>query len=238
MPGRVLFGLLLIVLGIGYLLQVFRVIDDFTALLYAWWPLLIIIIGVNWLAKRPRNPWWPLLVTAVGVLILLSLRIDDFALYFWPIAGAVALLVIGMRLLLPHRPRSMPSTPPPAHRTGSHAMELTSEDQVRYSVSFNSLEVRNTAKTFHGGTVDVNFGSMKLDLRGAQLSPEGGLLELRASFGGIEVFVPDDWVLVIQADPAFGACECRAKNPKSGEPGTPILTIWCFASFGGVVVDN
>jgi hypothetical protein len=238
MPGRVLFGLLLIVLGVGYLLQVFGIITDLTAILRVWWPVVIIAVGLNWLARHARQPWWPLLVTAIGVLILLSRLLPDFARYFWPIAGAVALVVIGLRLLLPRKPRMYTPPPAPEHPPVEMVARQSSEDVLQYSVSFNGIEVCNSARAFRGGAVDVNFGSIRLDLRGAELAPEGGTLELRAAFAGIELLVPEHWVLDIMSAPAFGAVDDKRKNPKKASAGQPVLALWCHASFGGIEIKN
>lgn len=233
MPGRVLFGILLIALGVGVLLDMLGVFapygTSFVALARLWWPILIVIIAVNWLVKTPRHPWWPLLLAAIGVLMLLSRLYPGFSTRFWPIAGAVALVVLGLRALLP-RERVK------AHVAVNCATRKESADETMHcAVTFGSLETRNTAGAFRGGDVEVGFGALKLDLRGATLATDGAVLHVRAAFGGVEILVPRDWALVIHDQATLGAIEDATANPKSGAPA---LTIHAAVTMGAVEVKN
>ncbi len=229
MSGRVLLGLLLIVIGAGYLLQVFGVIADFTAVLRVWWPLLIVVVGLRWLIKDARHPWWPLLVMVIGVLMLLSRLLPDFARYFWPIAGAVALVAIGIRLLLP-RDRQKASV-----IINSASRKESSDASVQHTVTFGALEVHNTSTAFRDGGLDVRFGALKLNLRDATLAPEGAVLNIHAAFGGVEIVVPRDWAISVHGQTMLGAVENTTTNPTSG---APMLTIDASVTMAAIEIKN
>lgn len=236
MSGRILVGIILLVLGIGYLLDLLGVLTpygiSFSELAQNWWPVIVIVIGLNRLVRRPDRPWWPLFVTTIGILLLLDRLLPEFEGRFWPAAGAVVLLFIGVRMLLPRRSWHVACH---SHRPATAVLEQSDEDTVRIAASFSGIESRNTSPQFRGGVVEASFGSVKLDLRGAVLAPDGGTLELRASFGGIEVLVPESWALTINTQPTLGGVENKTKNPKEG---TPVLTMTCQASFGGIEIKN
>jgi hypothetical protein len=234
MPGRVFLGVILILLGAGLLLDLLGVFapygTSFAALLRLWWPVIIVLIGLNWLVKAPRHPWWPLLVMAIGALMLLSRLMPGYAERFWPIAGAVALVLLGVRALLP-RERATAATVHVASATRKDSADET----VRYHVSFNGLEARNTSSAFRGGEIEASFSGLKLDLRGAALAPEGATLEVRAAFSGVEILLPPDWVLAIHDQATLGAVEDTTANPKTG---TPVLTIHAAATMGAIELKN
>ncbi|HOF89080.1 MAG TPA: LiaF-related protein [Armatimonadota bacterium] len=229
MSGRVLLGLLLIVVGAGYLLDTLGVIADFPAALRVWWPLIIVVLGLNWLAKNVRHPWWPLLVTVIGVLLLLSRLLPDFARYFWPIAGAAALVAVGVRLLLPR------GRPAATRRGAAAARKESGEASVRYAVTFGALEARNTAAAFRGGDLDVGFGALTLDLRDATLAPEGAVLNVRALFGGVEILLPCDWAIAVHGHTTLGAVENSTANATSG---APMLTINAAVTMAAIELKN
>jgi ATP phosphoribosyltransferase regulatory subunit len=52
MRARYLLGLILLILGIGYLLEQLAFIKSFGAVLAIWWPLLIVLVGLNQLMEQ------------------------------------------------------------------------------------------------------------------------------------------------------------------------------------------
>ncbi len=111
------------------------------------------------------------------------------------------------------------------------------EEQLGHFVIFSGLETRNQAQSFKGGSVTAIFGGASIDLRDAVLSEEGAELELSAAFGGIELRVPEDWVVVATGLPLFGGWENKARF-KTSDGTRPVLKINCLALFGGVEIKN
>ena len=98
--GRVLFGVLVIAVGVLFLVDKAG-IADLDGLL-DWWPSLIILYGAwRLIANRFRSLFWPLLLIFGGVVLQLrQLDTADVFSTIWPamlIALGVAIVIGGMR---------------------------------------------------------------------------------------------------------------------------------------------
>lgn len=222
MSGRYLLGLLLLLLGAGYLLQELNIIGNFSALLRLWWPVLVILLGLNGLIRHLHRPWGALTIVLIGALLLLW-RLGLLPRNLWALAGALLLIVIGLRLLLPRRSLAPRST-------------VQKKDRITDSVSFGSIHFCDESPQFKGGRISTSFGNYELDLRGAELAPDGADLDLSASFGGIEVRVPDHWPVVATGAPVFGSCVNKAQQTTN--VGQPALRVKCSAQFGSIEITN
>lgn len=227
MSGRYFIGFILLILGIGYLLEQVGVIGSFGALLSIWWPVLVVLLGINMLIRHPVRPWGSLIVTLVGVFLVLSnLRLLPHNL--WPLIGALLLIAIGVRLLVPRR----------KHRRDVPTVTTQEREVLHEQLSFGALHYHNTSQHFQGGQVHVSFAEYELDLRGAQLAPGGADLDIDASFGGVQVRVPEQWPVVTMGNPSFGTCNTHVRRVGTGETTEPVLRIKCAVSFGSVEITN
>ncbi|MHB9027002.1 MAG: LiaF transmembrane domain-containing protein [Armatimonadota bacterium] len=225
METRYFIGVVLLLLGVGYLIEAIYAIP----IVGTWWPLLVVLLGINQLARHPARPWWPLTIILIGVFIQLRI-LKLLPVNLWAAIGALLLIIIGIRLLLPHRKS--------AKMIRNRAAESTGSNLVNASVSFNERTLVSTAEQFQGGTTDVSFGSLVLDFSRANLSPEGADLALSVNFGSIKVRVPESWPLVISGSIAVGAIEVRARNAEIAVPGQAALRLACTGAFGGIEITN
>jgi len=108
-------------------------------------------------------------------------------------------------------------------------------DLVALSTIFDGAELRSTAMAFRGGSSICWYGGQLIDLRGANLAPEGATLEARCVFGALQVVVPDTWRVDVRPRAIFGGTDDRSSGP-DGEG--PLLTIEALAVFGGVSVTT
>jgi hypothetical protein len=99
-PGRVLFGLALIALGLVFLLDRAGVLDAGRTIA-DWWPVAVIALGAVQLFDRPRSLLGPGIVIGVGMILLLFttdvITGSVFAL-LWP----ALLIAIGLAILFRH----------------------------------------------------------------------------------------------------------------------------------------
>jgi Cell wall-active antibiotics response 4TMS YvqF len=64
-----------------------------------------------------------------------------------------------------------------------------------------------TSKDFKGGLVNVTFGGCEVNLVQAELTEPTAVIDLRVSFGGVELIVPSHWDIQNEIDPSFGSVE-------------------------------
>ena len=84
-----------------------------------------------------------------------------------------------------------------------------------------------------GGRLLAVTGGIRLDLREAQPGGEHMELQVSAVMGGIQVLVPDDWRVELQASAWLGG----VANDACGAEG-PLLRVQALAVMGGVHVAN
>jgi hypothetical protein len=107
-------------------------------------------------------------------------------------------------------------------------------DEVALVAIFDGIDLESRASAFRGGSMFAWFGGISVDLRAAQLSPEGAHLDLHALNGGIAIKVPEGWRVRSTMRAVAGGVEARAPEPEAVD--APTLTLDGFAAFGGVSV--
>lgn len=241
LPRGSLFALMLIIVGALLFLDNVGIlpIQD----IRAYWPIFIVIFGVQILDRRQSRTAviWAIALMAWGVLLILgNLQIIHVSgSVFWP----VMLIAFGISMLVnpthfhewPERIRKYSQIKPPSSR------QSFSGNRLQESVVFASLNRRVETQQFEGGKVDAVFGSIELDFLDASISSPDrrASLEANAVFGGIEITVPRTWKVIMKGAAVFGGCDDKTVSPRP-EPGfePPTLIITGAAVFGGVEIRN
>jgi predicted membrane protein len=218
MSIRTYFGLVLVAVGGGFLLDQLDVID-FGEIFSTWWPMIIILVGLLQLATRSVPVLAGGLVVLIGVLFQLG-RLDVFGIDFGALVVPTIIILVGVYLIATRFTRSGAS--------------VHSDESLNGFVIFGGLERRVDSQAFTGGSVTALFGGAEIDLRGAQLAPEGGELEVSVAFGGAELMVPAEWNVKLDGLPLFGALTDKTQKGGSG----PVFHIKSIAAFGGIEVHN
>ncbi len=215
-------GAILIGIGVLIILGNVGVLENFWGYLGTYWPVILILAGLFNLANNPAGRFGGFLVLAVGTLLLVN-NLEEVNLfsyvYFWPIVLILAGLWFVFR--------------------GSWEPVEVDRDTVNSVALFSGNSSRIVSQNFKGGSNVSVFGGSKIDLRDAEIAGDEAKLDVFAMFGGADVFVPEDWRLVIKGVPLFGGLDDKTSNPPSeeGSPG-PTLVINYLAMFGGVDVKN
>jgi uncharacterized membrane protein (UPF0136 family) len=192
--------------------------------IFQYWPALLVVIGVS-RALQPRSGGWRgegLLWVSAGVLLLLGafgilhVRFRDL----WPLL----LLAIGGNIAW----RALR----PARRD-----PLGGSDSTIEAVAFlGGVGRKSASQDFRGGDLMAVLGGCEIDLRDARITNGEVVLEASAFLGGIEIRVPEDWLVVTRGWPLLGGFEDSTKRPK--EDTGQRLVVTGFAILGGVEVKN
>lgn len=157
-----------------------------------------------------------------GIFLLPAFGVVDHRTLFdqWPFF----LIGAGVYVLL--RSAVFPSRRPTAV-SGRRANAMGLLSNVRMDVD---------SPQFEGGDLVSFMGACDLDLREAQLSPEGAVLDVFAFWGGISLRVPDRWSVSNEVIPFMGGAEDKTR-PGAATSG-PVLVIRGAVIMGGIEVGN
>ena len=147
----------------------------------------------------------------------------------------------------PNAPSSPSAAPKPRNSTGwgimvgvivllafIYLMDRASKGETAV---FSGVDRHISAQDFHGAQCTAVFGSCKIDLRDAQIQGREAVLETYAIFGGVEIWVPEDWEVVNHNMTIFGGMDDhRRRSPKG--PDTKTLILEGATIFGGTEVKN
>lgn len=222
MSFRSIAGTILLIIGGGLLLDRAGVLE-FGQLISTWWPLILVVIAGVQIGTGSAPLPGSLILLAVGMVfqaINLDLLPPNTWAYLWP----VVLIAVGLWLI--------------AVRGWDRPETVDSADTISSFVAFGGVNPHNESTAFCGGSVTAIFGGAEVDLRSAQLAPEGAKLDLTAAFGGIELFVPSNWRVEMTGLPIFGGWDNKTRLGAEAPAESPALKINCFVAFGGVEVHN
>jgi predicted membrane protein len=197
-----------------------------------YWPVILIAFGLARLTNTssPSSLIWGGAITAAGALLLLNnLKLIYFPVHlFWPV------LVIAFGASMLFRAAE-------AHRyvgTAPGGVACNGPSCNSWSV-FGGVERRIETDDFQSAYISAIFGGVKLDLRRAQIKQGRAIIDVNAVFGGVEMMVPENWSVVVEATGVFGGIEDKTRPPQQtpGQPN-PVLVVTGAAAFGGVSIAN
>ena len=233
-----LFGLLLILAGVLFLAFNFGWLDPSLRYILFSWPMIFVVFAFIALSKKE---YWGIVFWLVLAAFFLLPRIaavypdmlpgidKNFARDYWP----VMLIVIGLAIILRMSFGKKLLCRQKSHRhIEFNQIEGTSGVYVR-KVIFGGNEDIFLEPIFRGGKIEVVFGGVELDLRRTTL-PEGDThLSIEAVFGGIKLYLPNDWVVVPQIDAILGGVDNKRFSPVVQAEPSRRLIITGEVIFGG-----
>lgn len=200
---QLLFGLVLTLLGLVFLLDNFHVFEARRIL--PFWPLILIALGALKLSQdgdgRSRGIGFALI--AVGSLLTLRhLGVFDFRWRdFWP------LILIGAGVLVMFRGRLAWDG-----KGGAATVELLDEDRVQISTVLSGNQSKLSSQRFAGGEIKVVMGETQLDLR--QASIEGpAQLKIMVVMGSVKLQLPPDWSVSVKGKPLLSEIDDKTTPP-------------------------
>lgn len=207
-----------IVIGAIFLLQSLNImhLGHFVG---EWWPLILVGVGFMKIQQHDRRNGSILLI--VG-LILLSATIGfiNWGSIFklWPLA----ILYVGVSML--RKSQGKPGL-------SFSSISASDDDYVQASAIFGGIEKSIETDDFKGANILCLFGGVELDLRKAKPVETGCTINVTTLFGGTEIFVPEDWNVIVTGTPIFGGVEDKTKG---GEKTAINVTVNSTVAFGAL----
>jgi predicted membrane protein len=220
---QVIFGLMVVALGVIFTLDNLEVIDARDYLQY--WPVGLVAVGILklWHASRDGQGWFGgLFFLAVGAWMLIErivyVRIDarDILPLF--------LVFIGGYMVW--------------RGFGGQRRERSNDGHASFSglAIMGGVSRRSNSQQFQGADLTAVMGGCEIDLRQASIVPgTEAVIDVFALWGGVELKVPEDWTVVTRVTPLMGGVEDKTHVPQVGDKR---LVINGVVIMGGVVVKN
>lgn len=221
---RVVLGGMVVLVGVLLTLDQAEVID--VRGFWQLWPLLLVGFGLSKLlgTRFASERIWGGVILIAGVLLCLE-NLTGLEVP-WRLIWPLALVALGVMIISRGigRGRGLPAS------SGSWFREWA---------VFGGGERRIVSKNFEGGEANAIFGGLDLDLREAVLEAERADLDVFVAFGGLDIRVPEDWQVVVEAVSIFGGIDDKTR-PLPGKAATPAkdLVIKGTVVFGGVDIKN
>lgn len=222
--GNVLWGIVLIIIGLiigGNALGITNINIFFDG----WWTLFIIVpcfIGLFKDDEKTGN----IVGLLIGVALLLGCQnILDFDL-IWKLAFPTILVIVGLSIIFKDT------------LGGKVSDEIKKLNEKRngensYCATFSGQNVKFDGEKFTGADLTAVFGGVKCDLRKAIIDSDV-VINASSTFGGIEIYVPENVKVKTKSTSIFGGIENKA-NAKE-DVNSPTVYINGTALFGGVEV--
>lgn len=226
---RIYFGVFLIVLGGFWILERLNLIPDVLDDILISWQMLLIGIGVFSFIGGNKTTGTVLIVIGAFFLFPEIYTIpDELRKVGWPLL----IIGIGVVLLVTHgRKRNEPII----NESSNRGMDYFDD-----FVIFGGREVFVNSQNFYGGKTTSMFGGTEYDLRQAQLSQNGAVVDCVSIFGGCGFKVPPDWTVKNEVTAVFGAFSDKRGSTLGQIIPDPskTLIIKGFSAFGGVEIKH
>ncbi len=216
-----IFGLLLIVAGVVFLLDAADVIPA-RDVLSNWWPLALVILGLIALLGRSRSVTGGGILIVSGVVLLMStLNILDVSV--WQLVIPLVLIAVGLTLLLRGVGRGTPSDV---------------SNSLTVAAILSDQRILSEAPGFRGASLTSILGDARLDLRNAKLDPGGANVDVFCLLGDVHVLVPRGWRVTVSGLPILADFKDKTDHEAGLPHDAPQLTVTGVSILADVDVNH
>lgn len=220
---RILLGGFILIIGVLSLLDNLAIFSARDILQF--WPMVFIAVGILKLSQSNgrSGPLIGAALISVGALMTLHnlgwihFRMRDW----WPL-----FLIFGGFMVI-FKGRAFKDTE-------TNLASVNSDSKIDVVAIMSGNQGKNSSQDFRGGEITAVMGGVELDLRGASIQSEA-VLNVWATWGGIEVKIPSDWTVVNNTIALMGGVDDKSVPAmNSGKR----LVINGYAIMGGVEIKN
>ena len=235
--GIMLGVLLILISGVLFGINMGYIPETFKQVLWSW-QMLLILIGIMSLCRR--NILFGLFMKLAGCLLLIpklsvvfpNVFPDNLNQLYIPLLLSMAGIIILVKAFYKRKR---------GDKHGQCWNRHTSKQSINGDFSkvntFGKGEYIVLEPEFQGGSIKTTFGATEVDLRKTSL-PEGDTyLDITTVFGGVVLFIPNEWKVITQIEVVFSGIEDKRRASASiDESKRLILAGSCV--FGGCVIQN
>ncbi len=223
---RTILGILLIIIGVIWILNLAGV-PGFDFSTRGWWTLFIILPCLAGLL-RGKEIIGSCIGIGIGVLLLLADRGVIGWNTMWQYALALLVVGFGIRILFF---KNFCDPKVQEYKTISR----DGKDIRRIESAFGKQHLSFAGEKFEGADVQVSFGGLTLDLRGAEITGEA-VIDLSVGFSGVVIIVPEGLAVKTALSNGFGGV--TDKRYTKTDCGEPAIVLIGSVGFGGVEIRN
>ncbi len=218
----ILWGVILILLGVVLTLKAFKIFD-FEFFFTGWWTLFIIVpCAIGLITDEDKTG--SIAGIIIGVLLLLcSRKIISYSL-FWKLIVPVVIVLIGISIIVKTVTAGKSLSVP-------KEINLNNGEFKVCNAVFSGSKLNFSGEVFKGAELNAMFGGVECDLRGA-LIENNSIIKASALFGGIDICVPEGVTVKVRSSCIFGGTSNKHINPPSETQNTVYINAYCI--FGGV----
>lgn len=222
---RIMFGIILIIIGGIFLLSTLNVIDFHASNIIFSFPFILFIVGILIMINSNKKALGGIFA-GVGLVWLLP-RIFPEINYGPGLIIPILLICLGIYMILRH-----------SQKKNEDGVVISDErikkDLVDDVSIFGGGNKVVTSDNFKGGSITAIFGGSEIDLTNCKLAEGTNILDIVAIFGGTTIIIPKDWNVQLNVTPLFGGFSNKSsKMPNVEIDKSRTLVVKGIAIFGG-----
>ena len=244
---KAVFGIIILFVGVFMLLRNLDFIPWDVYHIVISWPALLIGIGVVlFFDNRSSNKSAGIILAAVGALFLLPRIFNvDVNGFFIPLI----IIVIGILFIIRSSTKRAYRFKSSGRNTvlfdnrsedssgmQDYEMGVNPDGFITRDYVFSGSKEKWTYNNVKGIEISSVFSGLELDLTQIELSPDVERVQIKISsvFGGVVLYVPDDWNIIIQKTGVFGSfTDNRPRNVVQSSSTGKQVYLELEAVFGG-----
>jgi predicted membrane protein len=222
-------GIILVVVGTLFLLDHLGFIQAEHYWIY--WPLTLVAIGLARVFRPGERVTGMGFIVVGAVLQLHELKLTNLS---WNAVWPMLLIFAGLQIIWSRFGRPGFSGTPRTVSSGG-------TDTLNEYALFGGVERRVNVNNFRGGSITAIFGGVEVDFRSADIEGEEANIFVEAIFGGVEITVPERWIVTFQGQSVFAGYSDETRQPlpdAAGASPRKMLILHGRAVFGGISVKN